>query len=321
MVGEYASGHPNHVLLNDHADSISRCNNREGMPYRIVRIPMPWSMSNAPPSYLNSLFVNNKVLVPLWNEPEDDTALFIYEQALPGYDVVGINCSQMSGSGGAIHCITMQAPSPYFIHVQHYPLINTEDTLNPYRVRARLTTSSNLLAESTLVFYKINSGSYNTTPLSTVVDTPGVYAGYIPAQSGGDTVSYYILAKNNDGIRRTSPVHVPPQIYTFLVTGNPYIAEQNISNPVFVTLLSSNPVRSSLRFSILLEELTNVKIEIYNVMGQRMHVVIDKSMQAGNHEIHWDFCDKMNRELAQGAYFYRVVTEGETKTGKVLFIK
>jgi agmatine/peptidylarginine deiminase len=50
MVGEYAPGHPNYTMLNNNADSISRCRNREGFPYRIVRIPMPWSMSSAPPS-------------------------------------------------------------------------------------------------------------------------------------------------------------------------------------------------------------------------------------------------------------------------------
>ena len=321
MVGEYASGHPNHTLLNNNADSISRCYNREGKPYRIVRMPMPWSTSNAPPSYLNSLFVNNKVLVPLWNEPEDDTAIFIYEQALPGYDVVGIDCSQMSGSGGAIHCITMQTPNPHFIHIKHYQLTDTNDTLNPYRVRARITTSSSLITDSTLVYYRINSGSFTTTSLDAVVDTPGVYAGYIPAQSAGDTVHYYILARNNDGIRRTSPVHVPPHVYTFLVTGNPYVVEQVNTNPVSVILLSSNPTRSSLSFSIMLEELTNLKIEIYNPLGQKIHVVMDKPMHAGNHEIHWNFYDKANCELSQGAYFYRIITDKWTRTGKVLFLK
>jgi agmatine/peptidylarginine deiminase len=217
MVGEYAPGHANYDLLNDNADSITRCKNREGYPYRVVRMPMPWSTSNAPPSYLNSLFVNNKVLVPLWNEPEDDTALFIYEQALPDHEIVGIDCSSMSGSGGAIHCITIQAPSSKFIHIHHYPLTDTEDTLNPYRVRTQITTSSSLFTDSTIIFYKINSGSYNTTPLAAVIDTPGVYAGYIPAQLGGDTVYYYILAKNTDGVRRTSPINVPVHIYSFFV--------------------------------------------------------------------------------------------------------
>ncbi len=138
MVGEYESGHPNHTLLNQHADSIASCVNREGLNYRIVRIPMPWSMSDAPPSYLNSLIVNDKVLVPLYGEPEDDTALFVYQQALPDYEIIGINCASMAGWGGAIHCITMQIPSSCFLHIRHYPLANTDDTLNPYRVEAIL---------------------------------------------------------------------------------------------------------------------------------------------------------------------------------------
>jgi agmatine deiminase len=217
LVGEYAPGHPNHALLNQNADSISNCKNREGYPYRVARIPMPWSTSSAPPSYLNSLFVNNKVLVPLWNEPEDDTALFIYQQLLPDHEIVGINCAAMAGSGGAMHCITIQVPSSKYAHIQHYPLTDTEDTLNAYRVRARITTSADLMLDSTLVCYKINSSNYATVPFTPVVDTPGVYAGYIPPQSNGDTVHYYISTQNSDGIKRTSPKHVPPQIYSFYV--------------------------------------------------------------------------------------------------------
>jgi agmatine/peptidylarginine deiminase len=322
MVGEYAPGHANYTLLNQNADSITRCKNREGYPYRVVRMPMPWSISNAPPSYLNSLFVNNKVLVPLWNEAEDTTALFIYEQALPDHEIVGIDCSSMSGSGGAIHCITMQAPSAKFIHIHHYPLTDTEDTLNPYRVRAQITTSSSLLTDSTIIFYKINSGSYNTTPLTPVIDTPGVYAGYIPAQSGGDTVYYYILAKNTDGVRRTSPINVPLHIYSFIVGAN-VITEENTTSVKVRHRFSAfpNPSHRELTFSVSLHERTYLRIEIYNVLGQKMKVIIDKTLKSGNYDIEWNFHDNRNQELAQGAYFYRVITDKEVKTGKILLIK
>lgn len=321
MVGEYAPGHPNHDFLNQNADSIRSCRNREGYPYRVVRIPMPWSMSSAPPSYLNSLFVNDKVLVPLWNEPEDDTALFIYQQALPDHEIIGINCSAMAGSGGAIHCITMQVPSSKFLHVKHYPVGNTDDTLNPYRVRARIITSSTLLVDSTIIFYKINSGSFNTTPLSAVIDTPGVYAGYIPAQLSGDTVHYYILAKNIDNIRRTSPMDVPAHIYSFEigVTG----LEENVSDIPFLREFSvfPNPVKKELMFLINLGQRTNLRIEIYNVLGQRLKVFYNNELLSGAYSMTWDFHDDNNYELAQGAYFYRVTTDGETKTGKILYIK
>ncbi len=244
MVGEYAPGHPNHTLLNENADSISRCKNREGFPYRIVRIPMPWSTSSAPPSYLNSLFVNNKVLVPLWNEPEDSIALVIYEQALPDHEIVGIDCSSMSGSGGAIHCITMQIPSSEYIHARHYPLANTEDTVNAYRVRTRVATSSNLVLDSTRVYYKINSGAYISTPLAPVADTQGVFAAYIPPQSSGDTVHYYLSMQNSSGVQRTSPMHVPAQEYSFLI-GPDMTPPQIVHTPLGNQTLSAWPVSVS----------------------------------------------------------------------------
>lgn len=218
MVGEYAPGHANHELLKQHAAYFESLTNREGRPYRVVRIPMPWSTSSAPPSYLNSLIVNNKVLVPLWNKAEDDTALVIYGQAMPDHQIVGIDCSDMSGSGGAIHCITMQAPSARFVHVKHDPLGDTEDTANPYRVRAHILTSSGFVHDSMAVCYKVNSAPlFGSTPLTAVIDTQGVYAGYIPAQSAGDTVHYYIHCLNSDGVLRNSPWHAPSHLYSFRV--------------------------------------------------------------------------------------------------------
>ncbi len=321
MVGEYAPGHPNYDILNQNADSISQCKNREGYDYRVVRIPMPWSMSSAPPSYLNSLFVCNKVLVPLWNELEDDTALFIYQQILPEHEVVGIDCSSMAGSGGAIHCITMQAPSTKFVHVKHYPLNDTTDTLNPYRVRAEIVTSSSLITDSTVVFYKVNSGSFTTTPLSAVVDTPGVYAGYIPAQDTGDTVHYYLVAKNSEGIRRTSPKNAPSHIYSFMVRSIISIAETDSAKKQKRATVYPNPSHDKLTFGLHLLESTHLRIEIYDVLGQRIKILVDKTLHAGTHDISWNFYDKSNREVAQGAYFYRLTTDKETQTGKILFIK
>lgn len=321
MVGEYEPGHSNYALLNQHADSIERCKNGEGFNFRVVRMPMPWSTSDAPPSYLNSLFVNNKILVPLWSEPEDDTALFIYEQALPGITAVGINCSAMSGSGGAIHCITMQVPSDKFIHIRHEPLADTADTLNPYRVRARITTSSNLQTDSTRVFYSVNGGSYQSVLLSTVADTPGVYAGYIPAQSAGDTIDYYLLAKNTENIRRTSPMHVPPQIYTFAITGNPGTEEHKITIPCNVICTSSNPTSRQLSFSINLTTRDHIQIEIFNALGQRVKNLINRELATGEHAIAWQFTDDTGKALPNGAYFYQVTSNAGVQTGKVLLIR
>lgn len=321
MVGEYAAGHPNYTILNENADSIARCRNREGFPYRIVRIPMPWSTSSAPPSYLNSLFVNNKVLVPLWNQAEDDTALAIYQQALPDREIVGINCSAMGGSGGAIHCITMQAPDARFVHIHHDPLSGTSDTLNDYRVRARITTSSGLLGDSTLLYYALNGGAYVAVGLEPVVDTPGVYAGYIPAQGAGDTVHYYLAAQNSEGIRRTSPRHVPPQVYSFIVNDPQGASELQVAGIVHALGAAPNPVRERLRFSIDLKEAARVRLMIYNALGRSVRTISDRRFDAGHHWLTWDLTDDQGSKVAQGVYFYALSAGGDSKTGKVLFVE
>jgi len=323
MVGEYASGHPNYSLLNQNADSISRCKNREGFSYRIVRMPMPYSTSDAPPTYLNSLMVDNKVLVPLWGEPEDDTALFIYSQVLPNHQIVGIDCSAMAGSGGAVHCIAMQAPSRQFIHIKHYPLPDsTNDTLNPYRVRAQVISSSTLTAESTLVFYKTNNApTFTATPLSAVSGSLGVYAGYIPAQSPGDTVYYYLYAKNTDNIRRTSPVDVPPHLYSFLVAPGVGVVEKDVRESDFTLTTYPNPAHRNLTFLFDLTGTMEVKIEIYNVLGQRVKLLENEVYKTGEYSIEWNLLDDKNRPLKQGIYFYSIRTDNGKKKGKVLVIR
>ncbi len=320
MVGEYESGHPNHDLLNAHADSIGSCTNREGLNYRIVRIPMPWSMSDAPPSYLNSLIVNDKVLVPLYGEPEDDTALFVYQQALPDHEIIGINCASMAGWGGAIHCITMQIPSPYFLHIRHYPLTNTSDTLNPYRVEAHITTSSALVAESSLVYYRVNNDPLTSVPLT--LESPGLYAGHIPAQHDGDTVRYYITVQNEDDIRRTSPRHVPVHIYTFAVDASSGTSEYS-GRPISsrVVHITPNPVKEQATISMRLTDQTRVKIEIYNTAGQKERTLVDGILDKGTHRIPWDVSGDEQKRLGRGVYFYRAVFDGEFEFGKIVVIR
>lgn len=317
MVGEYAAGHPNDTVLDNRADSISHCKNREGFPYRVVRIVMPWSTSSAPPTYLNSLFVNNRILVPTWSLPEDQQALNTYQQYLPGYTVVGINCSSMSGSGGAIHCITMQVPKSQYIHIAHNRLNDTNNTTTSYRVRARIITSNNLVAESTLVFYKINSASsFTATPLSAVVDTPGIYAGYIPPQSAGDTVYYYLLAKNVVNIRRTSPAYVPPQLYSFRIL--PVVVLEQITQTINGFGIFPNPTKGIINFSLVLPDEADVKLTIYNALGQQI-MISENSYKQGRYTISLDV--RKYGQVSSGTYFYRISIDNDIITGKFLLIK
>ena len=226
----------------------------------------------------------------------------------------------MLGSGGAIHCITITAPEAEFIHVKHWPLPDTNDTLNDYRVRAEIITSSALISDSALIYYSVNSGVDTTVPLAPVVDTPGVYSGYIPAQSYEDTIHYYIKVQNEEGNQCTSPRHVPPQSYSFIVTGNPGIHEHYAREISTQIVTSPNPARDNVLFAFDLNESAHVRIQVYNVLGQMIKIIADATYEAGHTEILWDLTDENRRELPKGTYFYRIYNDLEEVTGKILLI-
>jgi len=48
-------------------------------------VVMLWTTSDAPPTYLNGLFGNNKLLVPTWGLVDDSTGVRTFRQVLPGH--------------------------------------------------------------------------------------------------------------------------------------------------------------------------------------------------------------------------------------------
>lgn len=84
----------------------------EGKPYNLVPLPLPepifYKNDRLPASYVNFLFINNALLVPIYGVKEDERALKILRQVCPYLEVVGINCSVLIRQHGSLHCVTMQ---------------------------------------------------------------------------------------------------------------------------------------------------------------------------------------------------------------------
>ena len=61
-------------------------------------------------SYVNYYEANESVLVPTYNDPNDDVAVGLIQQIYPDKNVIGIDVSRIYEYGGMIHCITQQQP-------------------------------------------------------------------------------------------------------------------------------------------------------------------------------------------------------------------
>lgn len=61
-------------------------------------------------SYCNYYIANNKVIVPIYNDPNDDIALELLQGLFPNREVVGIDFRNVYANGGMVHCVTQQQP-------------------------------------------------------------------------------------------------------------------------------------------------------------------------------------------------------------------
>jgi len=82
-----------------------------------------------------------------------------------------------------------------------------------------------------------------------------------------------------------------------------------------------NPFNPGTKIRFDVPEVQHIKIEIFNVLGQRIHVLWDGLKQAGSHEINWNGCDASGNEASSGIYFIRFKTENRTFFRKAIKMK
>jgi hypothetical protein len=64
-----------------------------------------------------------------------------------------------------------------------------------------------------------------------------------------------------------------------------------------------------------------VKMAIYNVLGQNVRTLVDAHQPAGTYTVMWDGTDNSGHKLASGLYFYQLIGENALITKKMILIK
>jgi hypothetical protein len=88
---------------------------------------------------------------------------------------------------------------------------------------------------------------------------------------------------------------------------------QNYPNPF-------NPV-TTISFDIVGSGARQVRLAVYNALGQQVSVLIDDVQPAGPHRVEWDGTDDHGRRVASGVYMYRLESAVFSEARKMLLLK
>ncbi|MEA1980687.1 MAG: T9SS type A sorting domain-containing protein, partial [candidate division Zixibacteria bacterium] len=94
--------------------------------------------------------------------------------------------------------------------------------------------------------------------------------------------------------------------------------DSNLGLPTEYSLTQNypNPFNPTTTIEFSLPKASNVKLVVYNVLGQKVSSLIDEFMSAGVHSVEFD-----GKNNPSGIYFYRLEHEKGAETKKMVMIK
>jgi hypothetical protein len=82
-----------------------------------------------------------------------------------------------------------------------------------------------------------------------------------------------------------------------------------------------NPFNPVTNFQFTLPKSSHVKIEIFNIVGQKVAILVDGDMKPGLYTADWNGRDENGKSVSSGIYFYRMQADDFSDMKKMVLVK
>jgi len=82
-----------------------------------------------------------------------------------------------------------------------------------------------------------------------------------------------------------------------------------------------NPFNPQTVISYALPEAVHVRVDIYNLLGQKVKTLVNAAQEAGYGTVVWDGTNNQGSSVSSGIYFYRIVAGSFAESKKMILLK
>ena len=142
-------------------------------------------------------------------------------------------------------------------------------------------------------------------------DTQEIVSIFVIAQSSDRLASITLLRDYVDQVNNFYKKNFITGISQTMETPSTFTLEQNYPNPFnpATTIIYSLPVRSQ------------VTLDIYSVLGERVKTLENNIKEAGKYTVEWNSTNESGSPVATGLYFYHITAGTNSMTKKMLLLK
>ncbi len=285
LIGQVPPSNPRYnsyeAVAQTFADAVSPWGNH----YQVYRVYANPNANRATP-YTNSLILNDHVFVPITGNSHDSEAIAVYEQAMPGYTIVPIMQSDYTPwySTDALHCRTHELADLGMLYLKHYPLLGEKnlddlmDNMMTISVDIKALSGANLVADSLRIYFRINHGTWHNASLHHTTDNEYTFSftSINYAWQNGDTVEYYLFAKDESGRVEKHPYIGAADPHLFTITGEVGVTERETKQ----IHIYPNPATEMVY--VALDGGTEIaNMVLYDLQGRIVETCLGASLQSG----------------------------------------
>ena len=281
-----------------------------GNKYQVYRTYEP---SGQP--YSNSFILNKKVFVPIMGGSSttyDNDALAVYQQAMPGYSVIGV----IGLSGGnawvstdALHCRNHEIADKGMLYIKHLPLLGEKPMQTQYLISADVyaLSGSGLITDSAWVKYRVNHAAWNTLPMTHGLGNN--WTANIPQQVAGDTIEYFIHASDVSPRSQTHPLIGQYDPHKFwIASGTTVVEDKN----AITALVFPNPAVKNLYVQMVNTQTATTHISVFDILGNEVKTIVESNLDSKLLNINLS-------DIPSGTYFLQIVS-GDVSINKKIMV-
>jgi len=144
-----------------------------------------------------------------------------------------------------------------------------------------------------------------------IMEPQGEAVGWESKELGG----YYTISEEFNGI----PAHL--YFYPRLDSTVSVVSELDLPSGYRLNQNYPNPFNPTTTIKYDLLKTSNVILKIYNVIGQEVVTLVNKTQAAGEKSVVWNGRDSFGKQVSSGVYIYRIEAGDYVKSRKMVLLK